>query len=184
MAHEWWSWDLIPGLKIQKCRKRGAARAARPGLLILKGGWEVGKTVGSDWKLLPPWHPLNSQPASPSQLLEVSKGGRERSASLGLARTLPSAFSILSPSPALDSTPHMVLLRAILNWSAFTSPPESLSRAWRRGLQGSLHSPIDLYRLLLAAAPRWLYFKAGAARLLQVSEAAGTLAEASGRKGC
>lgn len=77
----------------------------------------------------------------------------------------------------------MVLLRASLNWSAFASPPESLCLAQRRGLQGSFHNPRGLYRLLLAAAPSWLHFKAGTAWLLQVSEAAGTLAEGLWQEG-
>lgn len=47
------------------------------------------------------------------------------------------------------------------HWSAFPSPRPSLRR--RPGLQGSLRDPVDSYRLLLAAAPRWLLFKAGAA---------------------
>lgn len=70
-----------------------------------------------------------------------------------------------------------------LNQSVSTSPPESLSLAPRHGPQGSLHDPIDLCRLSLAEAPCWLHFKAGAARHLQVSEAAGTLAEGLWQEG-
>lgn len=51
--------------------------------------------------------------------------------------------------------------------------PEFLSLALRPGRQGFLHDPVDVHRLSLAAASCWLHFKAGAACLLQVSEAAG-----------
>ena len=94
---------------------------------------------------------------------------------MGLALTLPSVLSSFQ-LPALDSTLHMVLLRADLNCTALTSLPQSLSLVLRHGLQGSFHDPIDFYRLLLATVPCWLYLKAVAARLLQVSEAAGMLA--------
>lgn len=60
--------------------------------------------------------------------------------------------------------------------------PEAFPLAQRHCLRGSLHDPIDLYGLLLAAVPCWLHFKARVARPLQVSEAAGMLAKASGRK--
>lgn len=60
----------------------------------------------------------------------------------------------------------MVLLKANLNWAAFTSLPQSLS-LWD---EGPFRDPIDLYRLSLATAPCWLHLEAVAARLLQVSE--------------
>lgn len=55
----------------------------------------------------------------------------------GLAQTLPSALSLFW-SPALDSTLRMAVLGASLHCSAFASPPEPLSLARTRGLQGSL----------------------------------------------
>lgn len=150
----------------------GAAQATRPGTLALGANRTLAsqevqtKAVRFLDTHLPPSQPIPAAGSQPP----------------GLARTLPTARSPFW-SPALDSTLRTAMLSASLHCSAFTSPPEPLSLARRHGLQGSLCNPVDLHRFLLATAPRWLHFKAGAAQLLQVSAAAGTLAEGLWQEG-
>lgn len=117
--------------------------------------------------------------ASLSQLLEVSK---EESSQPPGTNSDPANSTFFAQLLAPDSTLHMVLLRASLNQSTRISPQRP-SLAQRHCLQGSRHDPIDLYRLLLAAVPCWLHFKARVARPLQVSEAAGMLAKGLWQEG-
>lgn len=135
------------------------------------GGWHFGE-LGLEALL--PWHLLTSQSASLPQLLEVSK--EESSQPPGTSSDpANSTFFIPVAGPELHP-PH---------GSAQSQPdpeypslfPEAFFLAQRHCLRGSLHDPIDLYRLLLAAVPGWLHFKARVARPLQVSEAAGMLAK-------
>lgn len=66
-----------------------------------------------------PWHPLVSQAAGLSQLLEVSK---EESSQPSGTSSDPANSKFFIQLPGLDSTLHMVLLRASLNQSACISP--------------------------------------------------------------
>ena len=126
------------------------------------------------------WHPPNVQPASPSQLLEVSMGGREQPAPSGRAQTLPSALFFLHSSlcPGLHP-PHV---------SAQSQPllllQSPLSPAPRPSLPGPLPDPVGRYRLLLAAAPCWLRLEARAALSSRYQEQLARWQQAAGREGC
>lgn len=124
-----------------------------------------------------PWLLHTSQPSSLSQLLEVSK--EESSQPPGTSSDpANSTFFIPVAGPELHP-PH----GSAQNHEYPYFSPEAVSLAQRHCLRGSRHDPIDLYRLLLAAVPCWLHFKARVARPLQVSEAAGMLAKGLWQEG-
>lgn len=140
-----------------------------------RGGWCV-----SEFEL-EAWHPLPSQPASLSQLLEVSK---EESSQPPGTSSDPANYAFFIPVACPGLHPPHGSAQSQPEPECLYFSPEAFSLAWRHRQQGSLHDPIDLYRLLLAAVPCWLHFKARVAKLLQVSEAAGMLAKGFWQEGC
>lgn len=144
------------------------------------GAQEIGTSVSLDWKLcflgtfLPP-----SQPACPS----CWKLARKRAANPPGTSSDPanSTFFIPVAGPGLHPPHGSAQSQPEPEYPCFS--PEAFFLAQRHCLRGCLHDPIDLYRLLLAAVPCWLYFKARVARPLQVSEAAGMLAKGLWQEG-
>lgn len=137
--------------------------------------------MGSAWGLLLPGHPCTpQQPAHPSCCGSASEGENGHPLRIS-SDPVKCPFSTAASGTGLHPSRGSAQSQPELKRLHF-SPGVPLSGR-RHGLQGSLHDPTDLYRLLLAVAPCWLHFKAGAARLLQVSEAAGTFAEGLWQEG-